>query len=163
MCRAEAARATFWRLKAKGHIMVGITSYQEFPGKILNPHDDRHTTKQDQVIHGAIEAWLHCFRQATAAETPGLGTATNATQPKGPLRWLLWSVCPFGLTTRGAKHYLFHTSIFPLSPPPPHPHTLKSPDSCYLTQCEAAISPTWSSIGIYIACFPISSASILQL
>ena len=27
-CRAEAARGTFWRLKAKGHIMVGITSYQ---------------------------------------------------------------------------------------------------------------------------------------
>ena len=65
-CRAEAARGLFWRLKAKGHIMVGITSYQEFPGSIRNPYDDRHTTKQDQVIHEAIDAWLHCFRCSTA-------------------------------------------------------------------------------------------------
>lgn len=61
-CRAEAARGLFWRLKAKGHIMVGITSYQEFPGRIMNPYDDRHTTKQDQVVINAIDAWLHCFR-----------------------------------------------------------------------------------------------------
>ena len=62
LCRAEAARGLFWRLKAKGHIMVGITSYQEFPGTIMNPHDDRHTTKQDEVVYNAIDAWLHCFR-----------------------------------------------------------------------------------------------------
>ena len=63
-CRAEAARGLFWRLKAKGHIMVGITSYQEFPGIIRNPFDDRHTTEQDDVIINSIDAWLHCFRRA---------------------------------------------------------------------------------------------------
>jgi len=35
---------------------------QEFPGRIVNPYDDRHTTPQDQVVHEAIDAWLHCFR-----------------------------------------------------------------------------------------------------
>lgn len=62
--RAEAARALFWRLKAKGHIMVGITSYQEYPGEIVNPYDDRHVAQQDAVIHNAMDAWLHCFRRA---------------------------------------------------------------------------------------------------
>ena len=60
--QAEAARSLFWRLKAKGHIMIGMTSYQEFPGRIANPYDDRHTTPQDEVIYNSLEAWLHCFR-----------------------------------------------------------------------------------------------------
>lgn len=48
--------------------MIGITSYQEFPGTIRNPYDDRHTTKQDDVIINAIDAWLHCFRYGTESE-----------------------------------------------------------------------------------------------
>ena len=60
--QAELARAFFWRLKANGHIVVVITSYQEFPGRIDNPYDDRHTTPQDRVIHEAVDGYLHCFR-----------------------------------------------------------------------------------------------------
>ncbi len=60
--QAELARAFFWRMRANGHILVIITSYQEFPGKIANPFDDRHTTPQDRAVHEAADGYLHCFR-----------------------------------------------------------------------------------------------------
>ena len=60
--QGEAARAFFWRMKANGHIFVIITSYQEFPGTIVNPFDDRHTTPGDKIIHAAVDGYLHCFR-----------------------------------------------------------------------------------------------------
>jgi hypothetical protein len=60
--QAEMARALFWRLKANGHIMMGISSYQEFPGHIMNPYDDRHVTDQDIAVYLAMDGWLHCFR-----------------------------------------------------------------------------------------------------
>ena len=56
------ARALFWRMKANGQIVIGISSYQEFPGKITNPFDDRHTTEADWEIYKATDGWLHCFR-----------------------------------------------------------------------------------------------------
>lgn len=56
------ARALFWRMKANGQIVIGISSYQEFPGKITNPFDDRHTTPADWEIYKATDGWLHCFR-----------------------------------------------------------------------------------------------------
>ena len=37
------ARALFWRMKANGQIVLGISSYQEFPSRITNLFDDRHT------------------------------------------------------------------------------------------------------------------------
>jgi hypothetical protein len=49
-------------MRANGHILVIITSYQEFPGKIANPFDDRHTTPQDRAVHEAADGYLHCFR-----------------------------------------------------------------------------------------------------
>ena len=64
--QAELARAFFWRLKANGHIIVIITSYQEFPGRIENPYDDRHTTPQDRMIHEAVDGYVHCFRWGNA-------------------------------------------------------------------------------------------------
>lgn len=60
--QGELARAFFWRLKANGHIVIIITSYQEFPGRIENPYDDRHTTPQDRLIHEAVDGYVHCFR-----------------------------------------------------------------------------------------------------
>ncbi|EIE22764.1 hypothetical protein COCSUDRAFT_47685 [Coccomyxa subellipsoidea C-169] len=60
--KGELARAFFWRLKANGHIIIIITSYQEFPGRIENPYDDRHTTPQDRLIHEAVDGYVHCFR-----------------------------------------------------------------------------------------------------
>ena len=61
-CQAEMARALFWRLKANGHIVIGISSYQDFPGNITNPFDDRHVTPADMEILRAVDGWLHCFR-----------------------------------------------------------------------------------------------------
>lgn len=60
--QAEMARALFWRMKANGQIVIGISSYQEFPGRITNPFDDRHTTDADWEIYKATDGWLHCFR-----------------------------------------------------------------------------------------------------
>ena len=62
--QGELARAFFWRMKASGHIIIIITSYQEFPGIIVNPFDDRHTTPGDKTIHEAVDGYLHCFRCA---------------------------------------------------------------------------------------------------
>eukprot|EP00884_Botryococcus_braunii_P015920 jgi/Botrbrau1/3010/Bobra.0070s0008.1 len=70
--RAEAARALFWRLKANGLIVVGISSYQEFPGQIVNPWDDRHTTPQDAAVYRAMDGWLHCFRDPDSVLPPGV-------------------------------------------------------------------------------------------
>ena len=60
--QAEMARAMFWRMKANGQVVIGISSYQEFPGQITNPFDDRHTTEADWEIYLATDGWLHCFR-----------------------------------------------------------------------------------------------------
>lgn len=60
--QAEMARAMFWRMKANGQVVIGISSYQEFPGQITNPFDDRHTTEADWEIYKATDGWLHCFR-----------------------------------------------------------------------------------------------------
>ena len=62
--QAEMARAMFWRMKANGQVVIGISSYQEFPGQITNPFDDRHTTEADWDIYKATDGWLHCFRWA---------------------------------------------------------------------------------------------------
>ena len=65
--RSETQRALFWRLKASGHVLLGVSSYQEFPGDISNPHDDRHVTAQDLALLSHVDGWLHCFRPERAA------------------------------------------------------------------------------------------------
>ena len=71
--RSETQRALFWRLKASGHILLGISSYQEFPGNISNPHDDRHVTPQDLALLSHVDGWLHCFRKERAARVVPAG------------------------------------------------------------------------------------------
>ena len=39
--QAETEKAIFWRLKAAGHVMLGISSYEWFPGNATNPFTDR--------------------------------------------------------------------------------------------------------------------------
>lgn len=46
--RSETQRALFWRLKAAGHVVIGVSSYQEFPGNISNPHDDRRVERGER-------------------------------------------------------------------------------------------------------------------
>ncbi|DBB15087.1 TPA: hypothetical protein ACH3X3_004097 [Trebouxia sp. C0006] len=70
--RAEMARAMFWRMKANGQVVIGISSYQEFPGQITNPFDDRHTTEADWEIYKATDGWLHCFREPDQWIPPGV-------------------------------------------------------------------------------------------
>lgn len=70
--KGELARAFFWRMKASGHIIIIITSYQEFPGIIVNPFDDRHTTPGDRTIHEAVDGYLHCFRNPDSVLPPGV-------------------------------------------------------------------------------------------
>lgn len=41
MLQAETEKGLFWRLKADGHIMIGVTSYEFFPGNATNPYTDR--------------------------------------------------------------------------------------------------------------------------
>lgn len=71
--RSETQRALFWRLKASGHILLGVSSYQEFPGNISNPHDDRHVTPQDLALLSHVDGWLHCFRKERAARVVPAG------------------------------------------------------------------------------------------
>lgn len=103
LSQAELARAFFWRLKTNGHIIIIITSYQEFPGGIENPYDDRHTTPQDRMIHEAVDGYVHCFRWANALLLHCEGLLSHADLPSTLLkciaRWnaqlekILWCSC----------------------------------------------------------------------
>eukprot|EP01024_Parvocaulis_polyphysoides_P064145 TRINITY_DN7445_c0_g1_i1.p1 TRINITY_DN7445_c0_g1~~TRINITY_DN7445_c0_g1_i1.p1 ORF type:complete len:293 (-),score=27.80 TRINITY_DN7445_c0_g1_i1:265-1089(-) len=43
--------------------MLGISSYEHFPGPIINPYDSRHSEHaSDYEIHHAMDGWMHCFR-----------------------------------------------------------------------------------------------------
>ena len=58
----------FWRLKNTGHIMLGISSYENYPAEITNPIDNRHVGK-DPDIYAHMDGWLHCQRDPGS---PGL-------------------------------------------------------------------------------------------
>lgn len=60
--QAEAARGLFWRLKSRGHIVVGLSSYRHFPQPSDDPEEDRIVTDEDIKIYEAMDGWLHCFR-----------------------------------------------------------------------------------------------------
>ena len=52
--------------KAKGLDFCGISSYREFPQKIVNVYEDRyHESKKHNYLKMAT-AWLHCFRNPDA-------------------------------------------------------------------------------------------------
>lgn len=60
--KAEAARGLFWRLKQRGHVIVGISSYRFFPQPSEDPAEDRFVVPEDTEIYEALDGWLHCFR-----------------------------------------------------------------------------------------------------
>lgn len=39
--QSEWEKGLYWRMKADGHIMIGISSYEWFPGNATNPFTDR--------------------------------------------------------------------------------------------------------------------------
>jgi hypothetical protein len=49
--------------KKQGLSFCGISSYQNFPDKILNPFEDRYHEKEGHNYTKMVKAWLHCFRE----------------------------------------------------------------------------------------------------
>lgn len=49
--------------KSKGMKFAGISSYLEFPGKIINPHESRYHEAQGHNYESMTDTWLHCFRE----------------------------------------------------------------------------------------------------
>ena len=52
----------FRTLRANRVCMIGFTHYQEFPGKIVNPHEDTYHVEHHFDYVGACDAWAYCFR-----------------------------------------------------------------------------------------------------
>ena len=76
--QAEAARGLFWRLKQRGHVVVGLSSYRFFPQPSDDPGEDRMVTTEDAEVYEAMDGWLHCSRDP------------DDVLPKGVPR-ILWS------------------------------------------------------------------------
>jgi len=68
----EHEQALFWRLKADGHIMLGVASYEFFPGNATDPITDRNTQGKDKRMFAAVDGWLHCFRHPYDHLPPGV-------------------------------------------------------------------------------------------
>ncbi|CAG9464255.1 unnamed protein product [Pedinophyceae sp. YPF-701] len=52
----------WWELKKRGVIMIGVSSYEEWPGEIVNPYDSRFVREDLWEVASAMEGWLHMFR-----------------------------------------------------------------------------------------------------
>jgi len=48
--------------KKQGLYFCGISSYMNFPDKILNPHEDLFHIKRNHNYINMVTAWLHCFK-----------------------------------------------------------------------------------------------------
>uniref|UniRef100_A0A061S389 Glycosyl transferase family 1 domain-containing protein n=1 Tax=Tetraselmis sp. GSL018 TaxID=582737 RepID=A0A061S389_9CHLO len=89
-------KALFWRLKARGHVMLGISSYEWFPGNATNPITDRtpQLNPEDKKMYASVDAFAHCFRKPWEHIAPGIPRAlisqsdfvnadSSDLQPKG--------------------------------------------------------------------------------
>lgn len=74
---SEYEKGTFWRLKAAGHVLVGVSSYEFFPGNATNPYTDRAPQQdpENKKIYAAVDAWLHCFQHPNEHIAPGIPRA----------------------------------------------------------------------------------------
>ena len=60
--REQLHEELYLKYKKMGLYFCGISSYQEFPEKIINPYEDRfHEDKNHDYIK-MVDAWVHCFR-----------------------------------------------------------------------------------------------------
>ena len=64
--RDKEAEDIFRLLESRGVFMMGFTHYQEFPGKIPNPHEDAYHTSHPFDYVGRCSAWGTCFRDPAA-------------------------------------------------------------------------------------------------
>ena len=60
--REEKHEQQYEEYKSKGLYFSGISSYLEFPGKIMNPHDSFFHEERKHDYIKMVSTWLHCFR-----------------------------------------------------------------------------------------------------
>jgi len=60
--RTEADENTYIDLKKQGMHFCGISSYLDFPDKIVNPFEDRFHEKRNHDYISMVSSWLYCFR-----------------------------------------------------------------------------------------------------
>ena len=60
--REEKHEKLYDEYKSSGLLLCGISSYQSFPDKILNPFEDRFHETRGHNYPNMVSAWLHCFR-----------------------------------------------------------------------------------------------------
>lgn len=63
-------KGLFNEFRTAGLLVLGISSYEDFPKEITNPADSRHVgTDMPEIIAG-VDGWLHCFRDPVAIDLP---------------------------------------------------------------------------------------------
>jgi len=106
---SEYEKALFWRLKANGHVMLGISSYEFFPGNATDPLTDRKPQQnpEDKETYAAMDGWLHCFQKPWEHLPPGMPRALISqsdyidplhvdSRPRGLPRKYLFSMSNLG-------------------------------------------------------------------
>lgn len=51
------------QLKKKGLYFCGISSYLEFPEKIINPYEDQYHVEKNHDYTKMVSSWIYCFRK----------------------------------------------------------------------------------------------------
>ena len=69
--RAEEDEKKYAEYKEQGLSFCGISSYSEFPDKLLNPFDSRFHEERGHDYLSMVDAWVHCFRQPSASMASG--------------------------------------------------------------------------------------------
>lgn len=66
--RTDRQSETLQRYLRHGYRIVGVSSYQEFPGRVLNPHEEARVYEFSffDAYRQACTGWLHCFREPEA-------------------------------------------------------------------------------------------------
>lgn len=60
--REEKHEEAYIKYKEMGLYFCGISSYLDFPDKIINPFEDRFHEKKNHDYLKMVNAWLYCFR-----------------------------------------------------------------------------------------------------
>ena len=61
--REEKHEKLYDKYRKDGLQFCGISSYLEFPNKIVNPYEDRYHEKRNHDYVGMVRTWLHCFKE----------------------------------------------------------------------------------------------------
>ena len=68
--RSDTHRDTFLELKNRGVKVIGFTHYQNFPGEIDNPFEDKYWTKNKFDYVSNCDGWCYCHRDPDAIGLP---------------------------------------------------------------------------------------------